>query len=304
MSFDLNAPELAPYLDEPPQLPSGALGKNAFLRLRFERRDERSILAFMDRNAPLLVQRALYCDEGMPTLPVVFIITNSGGILQGDRYRIEIEVASEAFAHVTTQAATKIHEMDANHASQFQQITLHDHAYLEYIPDLVIPFRNARFLTRTQINLAPTATLLYSEILMGGRLHYGGGESFAFDLFSSEVSAMSDRGHGLFVEKFVIEPARSPVTTSGVMGEFQVFGNAILLTPREHADKLYPRLPAEWCLDTGFAAGASRLPNDAGLVYKVVGRNSAVVRRKIRGFWGLVRAEVLGRKVPTAFSWS
>ena len=30
------APELVPYQDEPKQLPSGAFGKNALLRLRFE----------------------------------------------------------------------------------------------------------------------------------------------------------------------------------------------------------------------------------------------------------------------------
>jgi urease accessory protein len=297
-------PELAPYLDEPRQLPSGSFGKQALLRLRFEARPGRSILAFSERRAPLIVQRALYCDEGLPTMPVVYIITNSGGVLQGDRYVQDFSVGPGATAHLTTQAATKIHEMDANHATLDQTIDLEDAAYLEYLPDPVIPFRHSRFLTRTRIRIAPTATLLYSEILSAGRLHYDGGESFAFDVFSSTVSAESDRGRELFVEKFVIEPALRPASALGVMGDFQVFGNVILLTPREHADRLYPEIPAAWCPDAGFAAGASRLSNDAGLVYKVVGRNNAVVRREIRRFWGLVRPEVLGREVPTAFSWS
>ncbi len=152
--------ELAPYLDEPPQLRSGAFGKDARLRLRFERRGDRSILAEMARKAPLLVQKALYCDEGMPGLPVVFIITNSGGVLQGDRYAIDIAAGPGAVGHVTTQAATKIHEMDANHATQAQEITLDEGAYLEYLPEAVIPFARSRFLTRTRIRIAPTATLL------------------------------------------------------------------------------------------------------------------------------------------------
>ena len=70
-------------------------------------------LAHLDRRAPLLVQQALYWDEALPDLPCVFIITTTGCILQGDRFNIEIDLAPDTRAHVTTQAATKIHSMDA-----------------------------------------------------------------------------------------------------------------------------------------------------------------------------------------------
>ncbi|MGP0594393.1 urease accessory protein UreD [Nitrospira sp. T9] len=295
--------ELAPYQDEPKQLPSGALGKNALLRLRFEARRDRSILAFSERRAPLLVQKALYCDEGMPDLPVVFIITNSGGILQGDRYTMEFAAGPDACGHITTQAATKIHEMDANYAGQTQDITLEEGAYLEYLPDTVIPFRHARFHTRTRIRIASTATLLYSEMLMGGRQFYGDGELFQFDLFSSTVAAERPDGTNLFVEKFVIEPGRSEPTRLGVMGDFTVFGNVILLTPREQADAIHGRVAAAWNCVEGWAAGVSRLPNDAGLIYKVIGRDSSTVRAKVREFWALVRPQVTGFAVPPKFLW-
>ncbi len=295
--------ELSPYLDEPPQLPSGAFGKCPHLRLRFEKRAGRSILAEMERRAPLLVQRALYCDEGMPGLPVVFIITNSGGILQGDRYTMDFSAGPGAWGHVTTQAATKIHEMDANHATQTQRIVLEEGAYLEYLPDPVIPFRHSRFWTHTHVRIAPAATLLYGEILMGGRKYYREGESFVFDVFSSTVAAERLDGSALFVEKFLIEPGREAVTRRGVMQEFDVFGNVLLLTPSEHADALAPKVPATWSRDEGWAGGVSRLPNGAGLVYKVIGRETAVVRRKVREFWELARPQVTGFSVPPAFAW-
>jgi len=297
------APELAAYQDQPKQLPSGAFGKDALLRLRFETRGKRSILAFSDRRAPLLVQRALYCDEGMPGLPVVFIITNSGGLLQGDRYTMEFAVESHACGHITTQAATKIHEMDANFAAQTQDLMLEDGAYLEYLPDMVIPFRHARFHTRTRIRIAPTATLLYSEILTGGRQYYGDGELFQFDVFSSSVSAQRLDGTDLFVEKFVIEPQRSSVPRLGIMGDFTVFGNVILLTPRAHADAIYGQVEAVWNQEEQWAAGASQLPNEAGLVYKVVAKESSIVRAKVREFLSLVRPQVTGFTVPPEFPW-
>ena len=300
--MNLIAPELLPYQDEPKQLPSGKFGKDARLRLGFEARDRNSILALMERKAPLLVQRALYCDDGMPFMPVVFIITNSGGILQGDRYTLNFTVGEGAYGHITTQAATKIHEMDANYAAQTQEIVLEKGAYLEYIPEPIIPFRHSRFHTRTKIRIAPTATLLYSEILMGGRLFYRGGELFEFDLFSSMIRAERLDGTELFVEKFLIEPRQSPVSQLGIMGEFSVFGNVILLTPPENAVAIQKQVSAIWNQEE-FATGVSYLPNDAGLIYKVMAKESSIVRKKVREFWSLVRTQVTGFPVPPKPPW-
>src|SRR3954468_7244427 len=103
MSTLHRAPELAPYHDEPAQLPSGAPGKNGVLRLGFERRGDRTILAELFRQAPLLVPRALHWDEAMPGLACVFIITTSGGLLQGDRHALRVRLGPHAQAHLTTQ---------------------------------------------------------------------------------------------------------------------------------------------------------------------------------------------------------
>lgn len=298
-----DAVELEPYQDEPPQMPSGAPGKNAYLKLCFAHRGDRSILASVDRRAPLIVQRALYWDEELPDLPCVFIITNSGGILQGDRYAIEIELAEGAQAHVTTQAASKIHEMDANYASQTQEIVLADGAYLEYLPDSVIPHKHTRFITHTRIAIAPTATLLYSEILMPGRKYYGDGELFEYDLFSSTVRAERPGGQELFTERFVVTPRQNTVRQAGILGSFDVFGNVILLTPPAAAERILAATPAVVNRDQAWAAGVSRLPNSAGLVYKVLGMESEAVRARIREFWGTVRHEVLGARVPEEFRW-
>src|SRR5258708_13237353 len=203
------APESGQYQDEPRQLPTGGLGKDALVRLKFEVREDRSILAFMERRAPLLVQKALYCDEGMPGLPVVYIISTSGGALQGDRYAMEFSVGPGACGHITTQAAAKIHQMDANYFAQTQDITLEAGAYLEYLPESTIPFRHSRFHISTLIRLAPTATLFYSEILAAGRPYYRDGEKFQFDLSSSTLRAERLDGCTLFTEKFLLEPQSS-----------------------------------------------------------------------------------------------
>ena len=56
-------------------------------------------------------------------------------------------------------------------------------------------------------------------------------------------------------------------------------------------------------LADGVAFGACRLPNDAGLIFKVLGRETAPVKAKVREFWGIVREEITGARVPPPFFW-
>jgi len=299
-----DARELGAYQDEPPQLPSGSFGKNAMLRLGFEPGPHRSVLRTLHRRAPLIVQQALYWDEEMPGLPCVSIISNAGGILQGDRNIIEIDMAADAQAHVTTQSATRIHEMDANYASQTQQLTLAAGSYLEYIPRPIIPHKNSRFIQSTHISIDPTATLVYSEIMMPGRKYYGDGEIFQYKLFSSTVEAKRPDGQSLFTEKFVLEPGVNDLARMGAMGSFHVFGNVIVLTPKEQADALLEATTPAFDHENQIAYGASRLPNDAGIIFKVLAMESAPVMAKIREFWSETRQIAAGHKVPENFLWA
>lgn len=298
------ARELAAYQDEPKQLPSGSFGKTPFLRLGFEPRGDRSVLTTLHRRAPFIVQQALYWDEAMPGLPCVCIISNAGGVLQGDRNRIEIELAPGAQAHVATQSATRIHEMDANHATQAQTIRLGAESYFEYIPHPVIPHRGSRFAQETLIEIDETATLVYSEVLMPGRKHYGAGEIFAYDLFSSLTRAVRPDGRLLFAEKFVIEPPRAPVDTLGIMGPFHVFGNLIVLAPKPVVDALFEATAPLYDEARGVAFGASRLPNDAGLIVKALGMESAPVVATLRACWAQARRAATGAGLPDRFLWA
>ena len=299
----LLAPELQAYQDEPAQMASASVGKNGYLHVAFERRGARTAMVGVERRIPFLVQRALYWDLAMPDMACVYIITTSGGTLQGDRYSVDIEVGEDACAHLTTQSATKLQSMDSNYASMAQTIRLRPGAYLEYLPLPTIPHRHSRFITETRIERDPTATLLYSEVLVPGRRYHHPDEYFGFDVYSSCVRACDPEGKEGFCEKFVLEPRARPLTRLGVMGQFEVFGNVLLLTPRHHADMVLER--TEPGLDSALplAWGASRLPNDAGLVFKVLGMEVKPVQEKIREFWKAARAVVKGAEVPPPFLW-
>ena len=313
LSFALPAPAaylpcsapagFAAYRDEPPQMKSGAVGKSGYLKLGFEHRDGRTILADLDSRTPFLAQRALHCDDAIPDMAWLFMITTGGCVLQGDRLALDVALGPGARAHVTTQSATKIHSMDANYAQQFQTFTLGEGAYLEFLPDPLIPHRQARFANGTRIVIDPTASLLCSEIVQPGRKHHHPDECFGATLLSLATAAARPGGQPLFSEKLVIEPLRFPVRQSGVMDGFDVFANVILCTPPDVADRVHARVAAEVDLEESVAFGACRLPNDAGLIYKVLGRETAQVRAHVREFWEVARHEITGAAIPAPFFW-
>jgi urease accessory protein len=234
----------------------------------------------------------------MPDLAHVFLITTTGCLLQGDRMALDIALGQGARAHVTTQSATKIHSMDANYAAQTQTLALADDAYLEFLPDPIIPHRRARFVSDTRISVAPSATLLYAEIVQPGRKHHHPEECFGAAVLSMALEVTRPGGGALFAEKLLIEPQRHAMRQTGVMGPFDVFGNVLVCTPKEEAERIWQRTGAEVDQARGLAFGACRLPNDAGLIFKVLGRETAPVKAKVREFWSIVREEVTGARVP------
>ena len=298
------AREVQGFQDEPAQMRAAAPGKVGELRLGFSVRGGRSVLHDLYRVAPLLVQRALYWDEAMPDLPICSIISVGGGILQGDRYKIDICVGEEACAHVTTQSANRIHQMDANYASQHQTLTLEAGAYLEYLPDFTIPYRDSRFINQTDIVIAEDATLLYGEMVLAGRKHHHESERFGLDLLSVAVGVRRPGGRKLFAEKILIEKGDASVDLPAVMRGYDAFANILCLTPPSIAARIKERFGTHFPAEAPRAiSGVSRLPNDAGLMLRAVGMETYDVRREVRRFWQIVREEARGRTLPQDFLW-
>jgi urease accessory protein len=298
------ARELRDFHTQPAQMRAAAHGKVGELRLGFSMRNGRSILHDLYRMAPLLVQQALYWDEAMPELPICAIISVGGGILQGDRYKIDISVGDGACAQVTSQSANRVHQMDANYASQYQTVTLEAGAYLEYLPDFTIVYRGARYINQTDVVVAEDATLLYGEMILAGRKHHHVDERFGLDLLSMTVSVRRPDGRKLFTEKFLVEKGDPTVDFAAVMRGFDAFANVICLTPPEIATRIKERFATNFEGESPRAiSGVSRLPNAAGLMLRVVGVESYDVRNEVRRFWRIVREEVRGRTLPEEFLW-
>ncbi|MDE6282481.1 MAG: urease accessory protein UreD [Muribaculaceae bacterium] len=303
MSFD-DAPEMAPYLQPVKASYVGAPGKHGYLNLGFELDSSgKSILRELDRRTPLIVQQELYFDQELPGIPCVYILSSGGPNVDGDRYRQNISVGKDAMAFVSTGAATKLAEMKYNYSSMAQVITLDEGAYLEYLPEPIIPCRHTRFISDTRMVVHPTATVFYSEVYMGGRKYYGDGEMFEYDILSVCTHGERPDGQQLFREKFIIDPANSDLRDVGIMHGYDIFANVVVLTPVDKAREIYEKTEAFIDRKRKLAAGITHLPNGAGLLYKVLGMETGPVKETVRKFCSQVRQAVKGVPLPKEFPW-
>jgi urease accessory protein len=87
------------------------------------------------------------------------------------------------------------------------------------------------------------------------------------------------------------------------MGEFDMVGSVTLAAPRGLAESVLEHVDSTIDAAAGCIAGASRLPNDAGLAYKVLGKETEPVQARPRDFWRLVRLETLGAAIPERRPW-
>lgn len=296
--------ELTPYLAPTKAMRLGAPGKHGLLDLIFELDgDGKSIMRHWDRRAPLIVQQELYFDEGMPEMPCVYILSAGGPNVDGDRYENRFTVRKDAYAFISTGAATKIAEMVYNFSALKQVFRLEENAYLEYIPEATIPCRNSRYITDTDIEIHPSATLFYSEIYTGGRKYYKDGELFEYDLLSVCTRAHRPDGTPLFREKLVASPKEKSVRGIGVMHNYDVFANVIVLTPPEDAARIYENTRAFINREKELAVGITHLPHDSGLIFKVLGMQTQPVKQIIREFCSTVRMQIKGKPLPEEFIW-
>ena len=303
VNFDA-APEMKDYLAEPDAMYVGCPGKHGYLNLGFELdKDGKSIMRELDRRAPLIVQQELYFDEEMPDLPCVYVLSSGGPNVDGDRYVQRFTMRKGSMAFISTGAATKLASMRRNYSGMTQEFTLEADSYLEYLPEPIIPCAHTRFICDTRIVCDPTATLFYSEIYMPGRKYYGDGEVFKYDVLSVCSHGERPDGEQLFREKFIIDPSKMPMRQTGIMGQYDVFANVIVMTPPDKAAEIYEATDAFIDREHRTAAGITHLPNGSGLLYKALGMEPGPVKAIVREFCSKVRMAVKQHPVPPEFPW-
>ena len=284
--------QIRAFDSEVKQLAVGKSGKIGYLRLVFQNDNNgKTIVGEQFSQVPLHAQRALYCEDSFSNLAYLYIVSVSGGILQGDRYRIDVSLKKNSMVHITTQGATRIHSMNSNSATQMVNITLEENSYLEFIPDQIIPYQDSRFYQRMNLNVHDSATLFYSEIITPGRVAMA--ESFEYDVCYLKTTATNQNENLRFIDITNLEPKIQKMSSFGILGKYTIVGSVYILTKKENVFEIYDKINSLAFQNKKIIGGASIMKNDSGILVRILGNETEIVKEIIFDVVRLIRKQVL-----------
>ncbi len=269
------------------QLAVGRAGKKGSLRLIFQNDETgKTVIEELFSEVPLQVQRALR-DDACPKLANLYVVSTSGGILQGDRYRIDVTLKKNSKAHITTQGATRIYSMNSNSATQMINITLHEDSYLEFIPDQIIPYKTSRFYQKVNLDVHDSATMIYSEIITPGRVAMK--ESFEYDVCYLKTVSCNQKKIPRFTDIANLEPKSQKLLSFGILGDYTIIGSVYVLSKKDSILKLHGIISNIISKNSEISGGVSYMKDDTGLLVRILGNQTELVKDMILEMVGVVR---------------
>jgi urease accessory protein len=287
-----------------PQAPPGTTGKAGELNLTFEAdAGGQTRLVREYARTPYHISGTLDHDPH-PGACTVYLQSPTGGIAQGDRLRAQIRAGLDSTAVVSTQSATKVQSMTRNYAVERMSLTAESGSHLEYVPEPTILHAGARFARETTLTVADDASAVLGDVLVGGRLARQ--ERFDFERYYADLRVEGSDGLRFVDATHLRPPAEENARDSpggidpsapGVCAEFPVVGSLYVVAPGEDvtafADDLHERVA-----DRGPGAGATALPNDAGVLVRALASRAETATETLHAAWDTARRRLLGTEAP------
>ncbi len=250
------------------------------LQIRAARRTHgRTVLAAQSFRAPYHLSKP-YWDTDAGVL-IVQVVNPTAGILAGDRLESEISVDADAALLVTTPSASRVFKMNDGAAESRQQFHVASGAWLEVIPEPLVPHRGSRYRQVTHVDVAEGGSLFFVDQLTSGRV--GHGEAWLWDRLRLELTVHIG-GELALRERFDHsgEELRALAELAG-SGAAACFANAVLIAPDQGNGTGHPTWSAELSAlhRDGLWLGVSVL-RKGGWSIKLVAPDSVALRQGLR----------------------
>ena len=257
-------------------------GWDASLALRYERREQRTVMTGNLHSGPLTVQKSLYPEGGVCH---TVILHPPGGIAGGDRLSVDLHADAAAHVLLTTPGATKWYKANGREASQFTRVAAATGAIVEWLPLETIVFDGAIAHASLKLDLQGDARAAGWEVVAFGRR--AAGERFSNGRLRQAIEVRRD-GRMLWAEFGEVEGGSpllaSPAGYAGrtVSGLFWFCG-----APLED-ETLAACRAVEKSLPQRMLAGVTSLPGGVVLA-RCLCDSTESARRYLLQIWGVLR---------------
>ncbi len=266
--------------------------RSADLQLQFSRApDNRTFVCNQFGRYPFHVCRAQYMDANPAGLATVYLQSSSGGIFEHDRLSCELHGLPRSQSHVTTQASTIAHRMDNGYAHHRMTIRAEKDSYLEYLVNPMILFPQSDLRSMVHIQQHPDSTV----ILADGFMHHDpDGSEAVFRSYFSEVRVENLAGDLQCLDRYQVSGEDFVREEPGIMGKNKIQSTFLVLSRSISLNELSHRLRTGMNGSVNEYAGVSRLPNQCGVMVRIISTSAHRMERCIARLWQIARYRILG----------
>ncbi|ALS20663.1 urease accessory protein UreD [Paenibacillus naphthalenovorans] len=230
----------------------------------------------------------------------VYLMDASPGVMAGDRYELVWRFGENTNVFVTNQSYTKVHPSKKdggtrlNPSAQSQSLSLHRGAYVEYMPEPLMLYKDASFASDMTVQMEEGASLFLSDIVCPGRTHRG--EVFHYERYQSRLTVRYGN-ELIFSTKQRVEPQLQVPRQIARWDSHTHTGTLYLFSERVNAnvaEALRERLAQQDSLRPGLYYGIS-LTYKFGLAVSVLGVRVYEIEALLKEAWTFLRSEVFNR---------
>jgi urease accessory protein len=264
------------------------VGRDGFLRLRFARSGESTILAQSRFSLPLQTLTPLTLADGASYL---MLLNPTGGVLGGDHLITEIVQEAETHVCLTTPSATRIYRTAEKPAILETVIQLDKGATLEYFPDHVIPHARSALRQSLRIEMARGSRAIILDSMASGRVAHG--ERWIFTEMDSRTEVYAC-GRPAYINRTRIVPATKRPDRLGWMEEFDYMSCMGLFADGFARWKEVSAALNEELKSVPNVRGGATLISRGGCVVRFLARSASDMTLANKKLWDAARAQVAG----------
>lgn len=239
---------------------------------------------------PFCLDRA---PHGMLTLMLQSI---SGGVYENERLALDFSVEDGACVHLTTQGATVVHSMrEGRVATQQVSIRAGKGSFVEYLPDPLALFPQAHFRSAVHIDVEEGATAISGDAF---GLHDPDALGRPFGSIFNETVFQRPDGQRHCADRFEISGHEFVTSLPSALRRYQTQGTFWVVSDHD-TEELVTAVRTALDPLPGIYAGASILPDNAGVWMRVLALDAVALRNAFHAAWSAVRLCLTGVKPPS-----
>lgn len=254
---------------------------------------EKSVARDIFFEKALKVIRPVYLNGS--NIPTFYIVNVGGGYLDGDRYKMDFTAEKDSSVILTSQGATKIYKTLNDHVEQYQNFTVKDNGYIEYVGDPIIAFENSKFFQHNKFNLSANASLFYTDILTPGYSKEDKDFTYTYMHLLNEIYVDDEL---VTFDNMLLDPSKNKVDGLGYMENYTHLGSCYFINPevnQHFIDDVYEQIK-HFQQEYDCRFGITQIPTH-GFSIRILSNKTQVIERILNAVQKYVVNQIFDRDV-------